>query len=84
MGDNARVRKIKARVKNFLDFNDAQLMKWWHTKNPSLGGATPAKLCETPLGLKKLEEKVSFSTSPLVPPEVKTSLRRRVFPTDQD
>lgn len=78
--NNAKVRKIKARVKNFLDFNDAELLKWWHTKNPTFDGRTPAEMAKNPQRLKKMEHIICFSTSPLIPKEKETPLRQRVFP----
>jgi hypothetical protein len=62
-----RVRKLKDRVKNYLDLDDKGLLAWWGEPNPSFDGKKPSEMCMNAKDFNKMWHIVCFSTSPLVP-----------------
>jgi hypothetical protein len=81
MKDSPRIRKLKARVKNFLDYNDLQIKRWWFTPNPAFGGKTPNDMALNPKSLKKMETIISFSSRNIIPKD--HSLKPKTLPSQR-
>lgn len=79
MGDNARIRRLKAQVKNFLDLDDRGLMQWWVTPNPAFHGKTPKQMASRTETLRKMEMIIRFSDTDLS--KSKKGFRQSARPT---
>lgn len=80
MADDIRIRKLKARVKNFLDLTDAGIMEWWLTPNAAFKDKTPKEMAENPKTLRQMEQIVNFSSSDISANIKMSNPRRGVNP----
>lgn len=59
-----KIRQLKAQVKSFTGYNDAELARWWQTVHPVIG-ISPFDAEKNPKIWRKFELMVNFSNTDL-------------------
>lgn len=62
---NSKCRKIREKVKSFLDLSDKEVLEWWNTPNAAFDGLTPNEMSKDPVRFNKMQKIINFSQEPL-------------------
>ena len=77
--NDARFRKLRARVKTYLDFTDYEVLKWWVTPIEAFGGKTPSEMSSNSETFKQMEDIIDYSEL-----DISGGLRRKNRAQDVD